>query len=135
MRFLADENFPGSAVDGLLAAGQDVIWVRTVAPGMPDHQVLDWAMREERILLTFDKDFGELARGSSLPPSCGVILLRTPMPKPGDAGRQIANLILVLAAGNQCSGIVVNRELVQLDRWLAVIVAGPRKLEVLASSR
>jgi predicted nuclease of predicted toxin-antitoxin system len=106
MRFLADENFPGSAVDGLLAAGQDVIWVRTVAPGMPDHQVLDWAVREERILLTFDKDFGELARGSSLPPSCGVILLRTPTPKPSDAGRQIANLILVRDDWAGCFSVI-----------------------------
>ncbi len=45
------------------------------------------------ILLTFDKDFGELARGSSLPPECGVILLRIPMPQPGDAGRKLAALI------------------------------------------
>jgi predicted nuclease of predicted toxin-antitoxin system len=37
--------------------------------------VLAWAAREERILLTFDKDFGELARKSNLPPTCGVVLL------------------------------------------------------------
>jgi hypothetical protein len=41
------------------------------------------ATREERILLTLDKDFGELAKGSALPRTCGVVLLRTPMPRPG----------------------------------------------------
>ena len=61
MRFLANENFPGAAVTALQAAGHDVIWVRIVAPGMTDPDVLAWAVREERILLTFDKDFGELA--------------------------------------------------------------------------
>jgi hypothetical protein len=55
--------------------------------------VLARAAREERILLTFDKDFGELAKGSALPPGCGVILLRMPMPRPSDAGRRLADWI------------------------------------------
>jgi predicted nuclease of predicted toxin-antitoxin system len=59
MRFLADENFPGAAA--LRAAGSDVVWVRIAAPGSSDSEILAWAAREERILLTFDKDFGELA--------------------------------------------------------------------------
>jgi predicted nuclease of predicted toxin-antitoxin system len=49
------------------------------------------AARDERILLTFDKDFGELARGSPLPPTCGVV--RMPMPKPGDVGQRLADLV------------------------------------------
>jgi hypothetical protein len=36
MRFLADENFPGAAVDALVRAGHDVVWIGTIAPGMPD---------------------------------------------------------------------------------------------------
>ena len=93
MRFLANENFPGAAVIALEAAGHDVVWVRIAAPGMTDPDVLAWAAREERILLTFDKDFGELAGGSVLPRTCGVIWLRTPMPKPGDVGQRLADLI------------------------------------------
>jgi predicted nuclease of predicted toxin-antitoxin system len=69
MRFLANENFPGAAVSVLKFAGHDVVWVRTTAPGTSDPEVLAWAARESRILLTFDKDFGELARASALPPS------------------------------------------------------------------
>jgi predicted nuclease of predicted toxin-antitoxin system len=93
MRFLANENFPGAAVEALKAAGHDVVWVRAAAPGMADPDVLDWAVREERILLTFDKDFGELARGSALPPTCGVVLLRMPMPRPANIGPRLADLI------------------------------------------
>ena len=93
MRFLANENFPGAAVAALAAAGHDVVWVRTAAPGTTDPDVLAWATREERILLTFDKDFGELATRSALPPACGVVLLRTPMPMPRDVGRRLADLI------------------------------------------
>lgn len=78
MRFLANENFPGAAVTALEAAGHDVVWVRRAAPGMSDPDVLAWAVREDRLLLTFDKEFGELAKASALPRTCGVILLRTP---------------------------------------------------------
>jgi predicted nuclease of predicted toxin-antitoxin system len=67
MRFLANENFPGAAVTALVASGHDIVWVRTANPGATDRQVLNWAAREERILLTFDKDFGELAKTMALP--------------------------------------------------------------------
>ena len=93
MRFLANENFPGSAVAALQATGHDVVWIRTAAQGSTDPHVLAWAAREERILLTFDKDFGELARRSTLPPACGVVLIRIPMPRPGTVGRRLADLI------------------------------------------
>ncbi len=95
MRFLANENFPGPAVAALRAAGQDVVWVRLAKPGAGDTEVLTWAVREERVLLTFDKDFGELAGQTVLPAGCGVVLLRTPIPKPGeDGGRGLAALIM-----------------------------------------
>ena len=85
LRLLANENFPAAAIASLAAAGHDVVCVRIVAPGMPDPEVLAWAAREHRILLAFDKDFGELARGSAVPRTCGVVLLRMAMPKPEEA--------------------------------------------------
>ena len=36
LRILADENFPGQAVQALRDRGFDVVWVRTVAPGISD---------------------------------------------------------------------------------------------------
>src|ERR1700726_4356368 len=93
MRFLANENFPGRAVTALAAAGHDVVWVRVAAPGISDPDVLAWAARDERILLTFDKDFGELARAAALPSTCGVVLFRTPMPRPGGVGQRLRDLV------------------------------------------
>ena len=93
MRFLANENFPGAAVTILKSAGHDVIWIRTAEPGASDTEVLAWAARDARVLLTFDKDFGELARASTLPATCGVVLFRIPMPNPVDVGRHLADLI------------------------------------------
>jgi predicted nuclease of predicted toxin-antitoxin system len=52
MHFLADENVPGDAVVQLEAAGHDLVWVRTVAPGSKDEDILALAAREERIILT-----------------------------------------------------------------------------------
>jgi Domain of unknown function (DUF5615) len=86
MCFLANENFADAAVTALDEAGHAVVWVRVAASGTTDLDVLAWAAREERILLTFDHDFGELARGSAVPRRCGVVLPCTPMPRPVDVG-------------------------------------------------
>jgi hypothetical protein len=90
MRFLADENVPGPLVRALARAAHDVVWIREVSPGAPDRQVLDQAAADRRVLVTFDKDFGELARGAALPEGCGVILFRLPMPRPADIPRLAA---------------------------------------------
>jgi predicted nuclease of predicted toxin-antitoxin system len=93
MRFLADENFPGAAVDALMRAGHDVVCIGTIAPGMPDREIFEWAARERRIILTFDKDFGEIARGAGLPDACGVVLFRLRMPPSAEVGFRLANLV------------------------------------------
>ena len=93
MRLLADENFPGAAVDALRDAGHEIVWVRTTAPGATDIDVLAWAARERRTLLTFDKDFGEIARFADLPATCGVLLFRIFMPAT-DVGQRLAALVM-----------------------------------------
>lgn len=93
MRFLANENFPGDAVDSLRSRGHDVAWVRADAPGSPDQEVLARARREARILVTFDKDFGELAWRVFLPADCGIVLFRIPMPAPDKVGTALADIL------------------------------------------
>ena len=61
MRLLANENFPLDAVEALRAEGHDVAWIREDARGSVEEKVLERAQHEERIVITFDKDFGELA--------------------------------------------------------------------------
>lgn len=90
MRYLADENFPGDAVAQLKSSGHDVLWIRDVAPGISDREVVAWAEREGRIILTFDKDFGELAWRSGLPSTSGIVLFRMPMPAAAEAGSNLA---------------------------------------------
>lgn len=93
MRFLANDNFPRAAVSALAAAGHDIVWVRTAMPGAADSEVLARAGREGRILLTFDKDFGELAGRATMPSACGIILFRIPVPNPAIVDDRLMELI------------------------------------------
>jgi len=87
MRIPGNENFPGDAIAALRQRGHDVSWVRTDAPGSSDRKVLERAQTEDRILVTFDKDFGELAFRAKLPASTGIILFRTSAPSSGQVAR------------------------------------------------
>ena len=82
MQILADENIPLSAVQGLRDSGHDVLWIRESSPGIADPEVMQIAVDEQRIIVTFDKDFGELAvTGNSQNPPA-IILLRISKPSP-----------------------------------------------------
>ena len=60
MKFLADESVDRQIVEGLRQAGFDVGSVTEMKPGIADEIVLERANKEKAILLTADKDFGEL---------------------------------------------------------------------------
>ena len=87
MRILANENFPEDAVVALRKAGHDVAWIRTEAPGSSDREVLRRAQTEGRVLITFDKDFGELAFRAELPASSGIVLFRISAPSSSHIAR------------------------------------------------
>jgi predicted nuclease of predicted toxin-antitoxin system len=76
MLLLTDENIARSVVIALREAGHDVLWVKEVMRGAADDFILARAMAEGRVVVTFDKDFGELAFRSRLPSTCGVVLFR-----------------------------------------------------------
>lgn len=57
MRLLADESCDFSVVRALRGAGHDVIAVAELFPNLDDSLILDLALREQRVLLTEDKDF------------------------------------------------------------------------------
>ena len=77
MRFLADESCDGAVVRAIREAGHDVTSLRDTMRGAPDRSVLEAALHERRLLLTEDKDFGELVFASGAP-AVGVLLLRYP---------------------------------------------------------
>ena len=93
MRFLADENFPGIAVTALREAGHDIRWVSTDDLGASDRVVMDRAAREERVILTFDKDFGELVFRIGGTVAAGVILFRLQSASPEELVSRILRVV------------------------------------------
>ncbi len=85
MRFLADESCDFTVVRALRSSGHDVFLVSETAPRAEDSEVISLAVRENRILLTEDKDFGQLVHAHGQE-TIGVIFLRFPP----DTRKQIA---------------------------------------------
>lgn len=75
MRILADENVESEIVASLRSQGYSVTYIKETLPGAEDPSVLQAAFETDTILLTNDKDFGELVYRKGLH-SNGVILLR-----------------------------------------------------------
>ena len=82
VRFLANENVSRMAIKAARSAGLDVAWVCELSPGATDNQVLAMALAEDRVLVAFDKDFGEMAFRQGLKATCGVVLLRPRLHSP-----------------------------------------------------
>jgi predicted nuclease of predicted toxin-antitoxin system len=76
MRFLVNENIAATVIHELRRVGHDVLSVKESMRSERDELTLARAQAEQRIVVTHDKDFGELAFRSQLTASCGVILFR-----------------------------------------------------------
>jgi predicted nuclease of predicted toxin-antitoxin system len=60
MRFLANENFPIKSIKVLRKYGYDVISVSEDFPSVEDSEVILYAQQKRCVILTFDRDYGEL---------------------------------------------------------------------------
>jgi len=75
MKLLADECCSAGLVSALRADGHDVVYVVEALRGATDDVILERAFSQDRLLLTEDKDFGELVYRLGLR-AHGIILLR-----------------------------------------------------------
>lgn len=92
MRLLADEGVESRIVERLRADGHDVEYVAELAPGITDDEVLVRANAEGRLLVTLDKDFGELVfRLGRI--STGVVLLRLAGTAPAQKAMIVADAL------------------------------------------
>ena len=74
MKVLLDTCVWGGALTELQNAGHDVLWTGDWEKDPGDIEILAQAHREQRVLVTIDKDFGELAIWRGLP-HCGIMRL------------------------------------------------------------
>ena len=62
---------------------------------MTDHEVLMMANKEQRILLTFDRDYGEMIYKKKFPPPAGLIYFRFVPVSPDHTAEIFFNLVQV----------------------------------------
>jgi len=93
MDFLANENFPLLSARLLREAGHRVVSIIQEAPGSKDEDVLKRAHTESLIILTFDRDYGELIyRHQALPPA-GVVYFRFAPATPSEPAEILLNVM------------------------------------------
>lgn len=85
LRLLTNENFPLASVRALRCAGFDVFSGSESLPGAKDDAVLKLAADQGRILLTFDRDYGELVYHHRLPCPPAIVYLRFDPATPTEA--------------------------------------------------
>ncbi len=92
MRFLADEGCDFAVVRALRSVGHDVVAVSEITPGAEDARILQFASQQQRIVITEDKDFGQLvfASGENMH---GVIFLRYPSLSRLKIAKDVVNLV------------------------------------------
>ena len=93
MDFLANENFPLLSVRLLREAGHHVVSIIQEAPGSKDEDILKRAYTERLIILTFDRDYGELIyRHQDLTPA-GVVYFRFGPATPSEPAEILINIL------------------------------------------
>ena len=95
MRFIANENIPPATIRLLRQAGIDVVAIGEESPGVTDKLVLSRAKNEQRIILTFDRDYGELIYRHRLSPPAGIVYLRFSPLTPEEPAEYILRLVTI----------------------------------------
>jgi len=76
MNLLADEGVDGPVVERLRQDGHAVLYVAEMVPGIADEEILRKANEHLSLLVTADKDFGEMVFRQNLLSAGGVVLIR-----------------------------------------------------------
>lgn len=93
MRFLANENFPAPSISILREFGYDVLSVSELYPGISDFDIVVRAQQENLIILTFDKDYGEIIYKYKRENPPAVVFFRFKGESPETAGKMVLSLI------------------------------------------
>lgn len=97
MNVLIDVSAGQAVADTIRRLGHDAMFVRDHDPRMPDADILAWAVRERRLVVTMDKDFGELVYQSG-EPHAGVLLLRLEAARTAERVRVVEDIFVNHAA-------------------------------------
>lgn len=101
---LANENFPAASIRLLREHGVDVLAIGESCPGARDPQVLDLACAQQRWLLTYDRDYGELVFRRKLPAPPAILYFRQ---EPYPATRAAVLTLPLLERAREIEGFLV----------------------------
>ena len=90
--FVAEENVESDVVEALRGLGHDVLHVARSSPGAADDSLLEQALRRKSILITSDKDFGDLIYRQRKA-TAGVVLMRLPGLSPHLKAQNVAEAV------------------------------------------
>jgi predicted nuclease of predicted toxin-antitoxin system len=96
LKFLIDAGVGKKVEKWLVNQGYDTTSVRNIDPRLPDKEILKIAVSEKRMVITMDKDFGELIYNSGLIHG-GVLLLRLEDAKSDEKVKTIENILVKYA--------------------------------------
>jgi predicted nuclease of predicted toxin-antitoxin system len=115
MKFLADEGVDRAVVEAIRRAGHDVRWMAEESEGTKDDAVLAAADRDGLILITEDKDFGDLVYRQHLHHR-GVVLIRIVGISNIRKGRIVAQAILAHANALTGAFTVIQHSTIRIRR-------------------
>lgn len=93
IKFSANENVPLAAIEKLQDENFDIISVSADFPSIKDGAVISFALTEKRIIITFDRDYGELIFKRELNAPAGVIYFRIQNFQPEEPAEILINLL------------------------------------------
>jgi|ERR1019366_1317453 predicted nuclease of predicted toxin-antitoxin system len=93
IKFLANENFPFPSIKLLRDKGFEVLSIGEKYSGISDEQVLKIAVEKKLVILTFDRDYGELIFKYMKENPPAVIYFRTKGEHPTDSGKILIDLL------------------------------------------
>lgn len=97
LKFLIDVGVGKKVELFLKEQGHDIKTVRTIDPQMPDEEIIRLASSEDRMIITMDKDFGELVYHSKMNHR-GVLLLRLEEATGDEKQEVVANILAEYSA-------------------------------------
>jgi predicted nuclease of predicted toxin-antitoxin system len=117
MKFLANENFPFPSVALLRKAGYEVESIAEKHSGISDVAVIEIAQKDNRIILTFDKDYGEIIFRYKKDNPPAVIFFRFKGENPEFAGIFLLDLIRKASLTIENVFTVIERENIRQRKY------------------
>ena len=112
LKFLLDADMPRSSAEVIRSTGYDVEDVRDIEMGAAkDREIIEYALENERIIVTRDTDFGEILRYPEHP---GSIIFRLPYTFRAEELNRILKEFLDTARENEIRNAII---IVELGRY------------------